>query len=336
MYLGVVESGIEHAALCLGSALDGNGVEGFGPTLACFCANLVKLETLLLVVQIFAGVGNRHEADAYLNLNLLALFGVVAEIVAHLIAGELTLIVTVYLVLSVVWVPLCLDAGHRRLLLPEACLARRLVHAHHEVHGEHGLRVVAECSQQSHAFYLGIRNPADASSHLVGEAVADVHEQMGLALLEGKALNGRAVGSGDLALDTILGELVGVVARRSLLVAVLGAIVAVVYIQLALRGHQQQRAHLGAAHTAQGDMGKAGEVLVLMHIGRRPPAGVLVVDVEVGPHHIERNHRHQAVRPDGARVTHTEIGRSDKRIDIIYRLLLCLCRDHRHSKQRHS
>ena len=152
------------------------------------------------------------------------------------------------------------------------------------------MRVVAECSQQSHAFYLGIRNPADASSHLVGQSVADIHEQMGLALLEGKALNGRAVSGSDLALDAILGELVGVVAWRSLLVAVLGAIVAVVHIELALRGHQQQRTHLGAAHTAQGDMGKTGEVLVLMHIGRRPPAGVLVVDIEVGPHHIERNH----------------------------------------------
>ena len=61
---------------------------------------------------------------------------------------------------------------------------------------------------------------------------------------------------------------IAVIARTSHLVFVVTAIGFIVDIELACGGHQQQRAHIGAANAAEVDMGKACEKHVVELVRR--------------------------------------------------------------------
>ena len=144
---------------------------------------------------------------------------------------------------------------------------------------------------------------------------------MSRTLRKGIALGRRARRGRHLGADTVLGQQVRIVARRGRLAGICAAVVAVIDVQRTRRRHYQQRAQLGASHAAQGDVCKAREELVAVLIGRRPPPGVLIVEVLVGAHHIERHDRHHPVGAYGAGVGRPEIGRPDERVDPIGRLL---------------
>ena len=215
----------------------------------------------------------------------------------------------------------CGLGGHGGLLLPVAGPLGCLAHPHHEVHREDGLWIVAEGAEQPKTLYLGVAHPAHHASHLVGQSVTDVEQQIALSLGEGESLKRGARRGRHLTADAILRKHVGVVAGLGLLVFVGRAVVVVVHVERARGGHEEQGAHFGASHPAERDVGEACEVAVVILVGRRPPACVLVVGVEVGTHHVERAHRHHAVGTHGARVADAEIGRADKGVYFVYGLL---------------
>ena len=124
--------------------------------------------------------------------------------------------------------------------------------------------------------------------------------------------------------DAVLVQKDRVIARRGLFVPVRRAVLPVIHRQRARRGHRQQRAQLGAPHAAQGAVREAREEFVVVFVGRAPPAGVLVVDVLLRPHDVERNHRHHPVRRDRTGVRGPEVRSPDERIHTLRRLL-CPC-----------
>ena len=124
--------------------------------------------------------------------------------------------------------------------------------------------------------------------------------------------------------DAVLRKRYGIIARRSLFILIRRAVIAVIHIQRSGRGHRQQRTHLGTSHAAQRSVREAREEPVVILIGRGPPAGVLVVDVLLRPHDVERNHRHHPVRRDGPGVRDPEVRSPDERIHTLRRLL-CPC-----------
>ena len=119
--------------------------------------------------------------------------------------------------------------------------------------------------------------------------------------------------------DAVLVQKDRVIARRGLFVPVRRAVLPVIHRQRARRGHRQQRAQLGAPHAAQGAVREAREEFVVVFVGRGPPAGVLVVDVLLRPHDVERNHRHHPVRRDGPGVRGPEVRSPDERVDPVGR-----------------
>ena len=153
---------------------------------------------------------------------------------------------------------------------------------------------------------------------------------MALAGREGIAFDRRARRGRRLGADAVLRERHAVVARRGGLIAVVRAVFAVIDRQLARRGHRQQRPHVGASHAAQRPVGESREEPVVVLVGRRPPAGILVVDILVGAHHVERHHRHHAVGAHRAGIRRPEVRRPDEGIDTVGGLL----RPQRYGKER--
>ena len=119
--------------------------------------------------------------------------------------------------------------------------------------------------------------------------------------------------------DAVLVQKDRVIARGGLFVPVRRAVLPVIHRQRARRGHRQQRAQLGAPHAAQGAVREAREEFVVVFVGRGPPAGVLVVDVLLRPHDVERNHRHHPVRRDRTGVRGPEVRSPDERVDPVGR-----------------
>ena len=144
MNLCVVKSGVEHTALVLGAALYGDAVERASPLVVTLFHNLLKLEAVLLGVEVLASVVDRHERHAYLHFHLIALDTIVRHIIAYIVASHVTTVARIELVLALVGVPLSLSVAESWLLLPHAVSRGLLAHTNDEVHREHRLRVVAE------------------------------------------------------------------------------------------------------------------------------------------------------------------------------------------------
>ena len=315
--LCVVQGGVEHALLLLAAAFYGDGAQRLVPLGGGAAADTVEVERGLLGLQVLAGVGDGDERDAHLHLHLFAGSEVVAEVVAYIVAGQFAAVAGVELVAAVVVVPLGLHTLHGRLFLPVAAALGGFVHTQHEVDGKHGLRVVAEGAAQAVAFYLGVAHTAHHGAALIGEALAQVQQHVALPLGKGVALGGRAERGGHLAVDAVFLQVYSIVAGTRHLVGVFTAVVAVVHVQLARGGHGEQRAQLGTAHTVEGDMGESGEVAVVVFVGRRPPAGVLVKLVQVGAHHIEGHYRHHGMGHHAPGMAHTEVGGANEGVYIV-------------------
>ena len=144
---------------------------------------------------------------------------------------------------------------------------------------------------------------------------------MALAFRKGEALGRTAGGGTNLATDAVLFQTHGIVAGGGLLVAVFRAVVAVIHIQLASGRHGEQGAQFGTTHTTQRYMGKAGEILVVILVRRRPPALILIVHVQVATHHVKGYHTHHAIGAHGTWIAHAVVGGADKGIDVIHGLL---------------
>ena len=210
---------------------------------------------------------------------------------------------------------------------------RHLVDAHHKVDGKHSIGHIAERAKGADAFPLRVAHAAHLGTAFVGQALAQVEQDVALTFGEGEARHARAHGGSHLGLDAIFGEHVAVVARTGSLIGVFAAIFLIVNGKCAGSRHQQQRAQLGASHTAEVDMGIAGEKGVVELVRGRPPTRVFVEAVFVTAHHIERHHRHQAVGTNGTGIASAEIRCADERIHIVNGLVLSHCRS---SEARHS
>ena len=192
MQLCVVERRVENALLLFRSALHGDGLECFLPSVACLFPGIFKSECRLFFLQIFTGIGNGDERDSHLHLNLFAVLAVEVEEIAYLVACHLFVVARVELVFPVVAVPCRFDTGHGRLLFPISAGVGFLRHAHDEIDREYGLRIVAERAEQSHSLNFGLADLLNHSSDFVGQSVADVEQDMPFALLERVSLDGRA------------------------------------------------------------------------------------------------------------------------------------------------
>ena len=158
MNLRVIQRGVQYASLVVGSAFNAYTVERVGPLGACVCHSLVEVEALLFGIEIGASSLNRHEAYAHLHFHLFALGEVVGHVVAYVVARHVAAVARIELVLALIGVPLSLGVVQVGLFLPHTECCRLLVDAHYEVHGEHGLRIVAERAEQTGALKLCIAN----------------------------------------------------------------------------------------------------------------------------------------------------------------------------------
>ena len=132
---------------------------------------------------------------------------------------------------------------------------RHLVDAHHKVDGKHSIGHIAERAKGADAFPLRVAHAAHLGTAFVGQALAQVEQDVALTFGEGEARHARAHGGSHLGLDAVFGEHVAVVARTGSLIGVFAAIFLIVNGKCAGSRHQQQRAQLGASHTAEVDMG---------------------------------------------------------------------------------
>ena len=319
----MVQRRIEHGLLLRRAALDADARKVVVPPCAGRPADRVERRSGgLFGVEVPAGVLHAHIGNAHAHLDLFALPEVVErEPVAHVVARQFAAVLRVKLVFAVVGGPLRLDARHRTLLLPVARRRRGFRHAQHEIHRKHLLRVVAERPQQFHALDLRSAHAAHRSARLVREALAQIQQDVPLPGGKRVALGRGARRGRRFGPDAVLVQRHGVVARRGRFIFIRRAVLLVIHRQRPGRRHRQQRPHLGTSHAAQRPVGEAREEFVMVLVRSRPPAGVLVVDVRVRTHHVERNHRHHAVRAQGPGIGRAEVGRADEGIDPIDGLL---------------
>ena len=313
----MVQRRVEDLPLVVRAALDADTAQiGVPSGAGCGVDRVERIAGRLLGLEVAPRVLRRDIRDAHPHLDLLA-FGqiVVREPVADVVTGQLAAVFVVEFVLAVVGGPFGLDARHRALLLPVARGPRRLRDPQHEVDREDLLRVVAERAEELHAFDLRVAYAAHHGTRFVRKPLAQVQQQIALACGERIAFDRRTGRSRSLGPDAVFREGHGVVARRGHFVAVLRAVLAVVGLEFARGGHRQQRSHVGTPYAAQCTVGKSREELVVEFVGGRPPAGILVVEVLVGAHDVERDDGHHAVRQDGAGVRGSEVGGSDEGVD---------------------
>ena len=313
MQEGVVQGGVEDGALVVGAAFDGYTAQVVVPVFIGLLADLVKGEALLLGFQVLPGAFDAYEGYAHLHLDLLSgLQVLVVEPVANVVSAELAAVVGVDLILAGIGVPGGFGR-HRALLFPVTGAGGGLAHAHHEVHREHGVPVVAEGAHQLEAFDLRGRNLPYRSAALVGEAFAQVQEDVTLTAGEGVALQGGAEGGGGFGLDAVQ-KFNAIVTGMSHLIAVLATIYMIVYLQRPGGGHGEKRSQFRAAHTGKVHVREAGEETVLSHIRGAPPAAVLVPRVQLRAHHVERAHAHKPVGHHGAGIARAKVGRANERV----------------------
>ena len=322
----MVQRRVEHPLLLLGPALDPDSAQSLVPALAGLFPDGVERRVRgLLGIEVFARVLRRDIRNAHAHLHLLARRKAVeGEPVAHVVARKLAPVLRVEFIPPVVRGPLGLHARHLPLLLPIAAGTRSLRNAQHEVHRENLLRIVAERPQQLRTLDLRGAHPANHRAALVRKPLAQIQQDMPFSSGERVAFHRGTRRGRDLGKDAVLVQKDRVIARGGLFVPVRRAVLPVIHRQRARRGHRQQRAQLGAPHAAQGAVREAREEFVVVFVGRGPPAGVLVVDVLLRPHDVERNHRHHPVRRDGPGVRGPEVRSPDERIHTLRRLL-CPC-----------
>ena len=319
----MVQSRVEDLSLVVRAALDADAPQVGIPARPGLRTDRVEGGVgRLFGLEVAPGILHRDVGDAHPHLQLFALCKVVVrEPVAHIVTGQLTAVFRVDLVPSVVGGPLGLDARHRALLLPVARSARRFRDPQHEVDREDLLGVVAERTEELHPLDLRGIYTAHHRPRFVRQPLAQVQQQVTLAARKRIAFDRRAGRGRGFGPDAVLPEGHGIVARRGRFVAVRRAVFAVIDLQLTRRGHRQQRSHVGTPHAAQRPVGESREEPVVVLIGGGPPAGILVVAVLLGAHDVERHDRHHAVGGHGPGVRRPEVGRPDKGIDPVGRLL---------------
>ena len=316
----VVERRIEHRPLLRGAAFDPDAAEVGSPLRPGGLTDFVKLEGPLFLFEILAGIVDADEGDAHLEPDLLPRLELVEmEPVADVVAGELAGIGGIDLILACIGVPGGLGR-HRALLFPVAGAVGHAADADDEIDREHGLAVVAEGAHELHALDLGGIDAADHGPAFVGQALAEVDQDVALAAGEGVLLEGGPAGGGQLRPDAAR-EVDAVIARGRRLVFIGAAVDVVIDLQRTRGRHRQDGPEIGTADAGQVDMGEAGEVAVLLLVGRAPPVAVLVPEVELRAHDVEGRDAHHAVRHQGAGVAGAVVRGADEGVDAVHGVL---------------
>ena len=332
MYQRMIECRIKNGFLFLRTSFYKDARKVIVPAATGFFQHLTEVLSLLLGIQIEAGILHAHKRDSHLYFHLLAFFGIECKIGADIISRQFLLVAGVKFVASVIGVPFGLYTGHGALLLPVARSGGLLVDTHHKVDGKNGLWVVAESTQQLHTFKLAFTRLAQKSSRFIGQAFAQVQQHMALPGRKGETRHTRARSCRHFRLHIVASQEVAVISGGCLLVLIAASIFLIIYGQLSRSGHQQQRTQFRTAHTAQIDMRVSGEETIVILIGSGPPAGIFIVFVVLRTHHVEGHYGHHSIGTDGSRIRGTEVSGTDKRIHIVRRMLLRSHRCREHSK----
>ena len=310
---GVVQGRIEDGFLVVGATFHFDAAQVLLPGLFGRFPHIGEVEALLFGVQILAGVLYAHKGNANLNQQFFA--GgqiVVVEPAANVVAAHLTRVLLVNLVLAGIGIPGGLG-GHRTLFLPVTGSIRGLAHPQNKIKGEHGIAVIAESAHKLATLQFRGRYPPHRGTALVGEAFAQVQQDVAFSAREGVALQGRARGGGNFGKNAVE-QLYGIVSGMRYFVLVLTAVDMIIHLQRTRSGHGKQAPQLRTAHAGQIHVGKAGDETVFGHIRGAPPAAVLVPGIQLRAHHVEGSHAHKAVGRHGAGVAGAKVGRADKRV----------------------
>ena len=131
---GVIKPGVEHPFLLVGTTFHTDPSQIVVPGLFGIGGYPVEGQSGLLLVEILAGIGYRHERYAHPDLYLLSRLEVIIGVpVADVVARQLAAILRIELVPAVVGIPCGLRPLHLALHLPVALRRRRLADAHHEI-----------------------------------------------------------------------------------------------------------------------------------------------------------------------------------------------------------
>ena len=155
------------------------------------------------------------------------------------------------LICAVVLCPGSFNAFHLRLEFPKAALGRLLVDADGEVDREHRLRIVAECSCESHALDFCVAYLADPCSGFVRKAFAEVHEDVVPAGREGVALDACAWCGAYFSLDVVCCEVAAIVSWLCNLIRVFGSINMIVHLQVSVCRHCEGQTHFRTSDSAE-------------------------------------------------------------------------------------
>ena len=139
----VVETGVEHGSLCFSTAFHFYGLQGGVPSLSCLLAAGFKVQASHFFLQVLTSILNAHETPTHAYFYLFSFFAVEVEPGTDVVSTDVLAVLGVDLVLACRVIPHSL-CGHRAHLFPVAALFGDLVHSHHKVDGEYGLRIVAE------------------------------------------------------------------------------------------------------------------------------------------------------------------------------------------------
>ena len=235
----VVECGVEYGLLVVGAALNHDARQTFVPTAASLLCHGVERALAELFIEIFACIFDAYERNAHLHFYLLALGGVEVEIHAYIIACQGLGIFLIKLILASGGIPLGFGC-HGALLFPQACTSRHLVDAHHKVDGEHGIGHIAECAEELESLIFSRTHAAHLGSGVVGEAFAEVKQDVTFALGEGETRHTHARCGCNFGLDAIFAQAIAVIAGMCHLVGVFAAIFLIVDGETACGGHQKQ------------------------------------------------------------------------------------------------
>ena len=334
----VVHRRIEHTLLFFRTALHTDARQVGVPLVAGFRTELFESRAeRLFLLQIQTGVLHTDEGHTDTHLDDFILGRVEREPCADIVTTHVTGIRLVKLVLAGGIVPLCLHT-HRTHHLPETTFGGHFVDTHHEIDGEHRIGHIAEGTEQLGAFDFTVIDKTNGRTAFISQAFTEVHQDIALSGGEGETCETGTRSGGQLTLDAVLVELVGIITRSGKLIAIHTAVVLIVHIQFSGSRHQQQRTQFRTSHTAQVHMGETGQVLVVKLIRSGPPSLVLIDFIlRRVTHHIKRSDGHHALRTQRSRIGRTIVGRTHKRIHIVHRFLLRRSRKKReqcHSRQK--